>query len=91
VLEGHGRDDLPEGGAATVWIDRLRSVNGGRWRRSRSVHHHKHHTAADVERALDDAGLEQVARWGSTERGLDAVADEEARIKTVYIARHARA
>ena len=90
VLEGHGSADLPEGGVATVWIDRLRAVNGG-WERRRSVHHHRHHTAADVERALEAAGLEPVARWGSTERGLDPVADETSRIKTVYIARHERA
>lgn len=91
VLEGHGSDDLPAGGAATVWIDRLRAVGGGPWERRRSVHHHRHHPAAEIEWALQAARLETAARWGSTDRGLDAVADEHSRIKTVYLARHARA
>ena len=91
VLDGHGNGDLPAGGAATVWIDRLRAVNGGPWERRRSIHHHRHHPPAAIERALRAAGLEIVARWGSTESGLEPGPDEGRHIKTVYAARNARA
>jgi SAM-dependent methyltransferase len=101
VLDGHGSADLAPGGSATVWIDHLSagstdptssgSTGGDGWRRVRSVHHHRHHPAAEIERALGAAGLETVARWGSSERGLHDFVDERSQIKTVYTARHARA
>jgi SAM-dependent methyltransferase len=91
VLDGHGSADLDPGGSASVWIDRLSARDEGRWERRRSVHHHKHHPAAEIERALAAAGLETVARWGSSTRGLHDFVDERSQIKTVYTARHARA
>jgi SAM-dependent methyltransferase len=91
VLDGHGRPDLDPGGTACVWIDHLSARDGDRWERARSVHHHKHHPAADIGRAIAAAGLETVARWGSSKRGLHDFVDERSQIKTVYTARHARA
>jgi SAM-dependent methyltransferase len=100
VLHGHGRPDLEPGGTASVWIDHLTardtdptssgSTGGDGWERARSVHHHRHHPAAEIERALAAAGLETVARWGSSKRGLHDFVDERSQIKTVYTARHAR-
>jgi SAM-dependent methyltransferase len=89
LLEGHGRADLEPGGSARVWIDHL-SVRDGGWERVRSVHHHKHHTAGEIERALAAAGLETVARRGSRIGALDPGVDEDRHIKTVYTARHVR-
>jgi SAM-dependent methyltransferase len=91
VLDGHGSADLPPGGSAIVWIDHLSARDGDGWQRARSVHHHKHLTAAEIERALAGAGLEPVARWGSRLGALDTTVDEGRHIKTVYTARHARA
>ena len=91
VLDGHGSADLEPGGSATVWIDHLSARNGAGWQRERSIHHHRHHPAAEIERALAAAGLETVARYGSSKRGLHDFVDESRQIKTVYTARHARA
>ena len=90
VLDGHGRADLDPGGSASVWIDHLSEAAGDRWERARSIHHHKHHTAAEIDRAVAAAGLEVVARWGSRIGGLEPTVDEERHIKTVYTARSAR-
>lgn len=91
VLDGHGAADLGAGGSASVWIDRLSACDEGRWERRRSVHHHRHHPAAEIERALTAAGLAVVARWGSRLGGLETAVDERRHIKTVYTARHAGA
>jgi SAM-dependent methyltransferase len=91
VLEGHGSPELEPGGTASVWIDHLTAGGCDGWERARSVHHHRHHPAAEIERALAAAGLEPVARWGSSKRGLHDFVDERTQIKTVYTARHARA
>jgi SAM-dependent methyltransferase len=91
VLDGHGSPDLDPGGTASVWIDHLTESNGAGWARARSVHHHKHHTAAEIERALTAAGLEPVLRRGSSKQGLHDFVDERTQIKTVYTARRARA
>lgn len=91
VLDGHGSADLPERGAAEVWIDRLSPCDGERWERRRSVHHHRHHPRADVEAALAAAGLELVACHGSTLAGLEPELDELRHIKAVYTARPVRA
>lgn len=90
VLEGHGSPTLPPGGAAEVWIDRLTPADGERWARSRSVHHHRHHSPAALEAALAAAGLEVVARYGSRRGGLEPELDEQRHIKAVFVARHAR-
>jgi SAM-dependent methyltransferase len=90
VLDGHGRADLEPGGSASVWIDHLSARDGDSWARARSLHHHRHHPPAEIERALTAAGLEAVARWGSRLGALEAPVDEGRHIKTVYTARHAR-
>jgi SAM-dependent methyltransferase len=91
VLDGHGAGALPAGGAAEVWIERLTPVDGERWARSRSVHHHRHHAAATLEDSLASAGLVVTARYGSTPSGLEPDLDEERHIKAVFAARRARA
>ena len=91
MLDGHGAPDLGAGGSASVWIDRLSACDEGRWERRRSIHHHKHHPAAEIEHALAASGLETVARWGSRPGGLETTVDERRHIKTVYTARHASA
>jgi SAM-dependent methyltransferase len=91
VLDGYGSAELDAGGSASVWIDRLSARTGGFWERRRSVHHHKHHPAAEIERALAAAGLETVARRGSTKSGIEESVDEGRHIKVVYTARDARA
>jgi hypothetical protein len=91
VLDGRGSADIDPGGTACVWIDHLSEREEGRWERRRSVHHHRHHTDAEIERAVAAAGLEVVGRWGSRIGGLEPAADEERHIKTVYTARSVRA
>jgi SAM-dependent methyltransferase len=91
VLDGQGDGALPAGGVAEVWIERLMPVDGERWARSRSVHHHRHHAAATLEASLASAGLAVVARYGSTLAGLEPELDEQRHIKAVFAARHARA
>ena len=91
VLDGQGSRTLPPGGAAEVWIDRLTPAGGERWARCRSVHHHRHHSPAAIEAALAAAGLAVVARYGSSDSGLEPGLDERRHIKAVFVARHARA
>jgi SAM-dependent methyltransferase len=91
VLDGQGAEALPAGGAAEVWIERLVPVDGERWVRSRSVHHHRHHAPATLEDSLASAGLAVVARHGSTLAGLKPELDEQRHIKAVFAARHVRA
>jgi SAM-dependent methyltransferase len=90
VLDGHGAPDLDAGGSASVWIDRLSARDEGFWERRRSIHHHRHHPAAEIERAIAAAGLEAVQRWGSRLGGLETTVDEWRHIKSVYTARAAR-
>jgi SAM-dependent methyltransferase len=91
VLDGHGAGALAAGGVAEVWIERLMPVDGERWARSRSVHHHRHHAAATLEASLASAGLAVVARYGSTPAGLEPELDEQRHIKAVFAARQTRA
>jgi SAM-dependent methyltransferase len=91
VLDGQGSSSLAPGGAAEVWIDRLTPAGEEKWTRCRSVHHHRHHSAAAIQACLAAAGLAVVARYGSTLSGLEPELDERRHIKAVFIARHARA
>jgi SAM-dependent methyltransferase len=92
VLDGRSSSALEAGGAAEVWIDRLSALDDGdTWTRVRSVHHHRHHSMEAIGAALERAGLETVARYGSTLDGLEPGVDERRHIKAVFVARHVRA
>jgi SAM-dependent methyltransferase len=92
LLDGHGAPDLAPGGRAEVWIDRLEAGDDGRWRRARTVHHHRHHPFATVVRALRAAGLDPIAALGAEPDGtLARELDEERHHKAVFIARDRRA
>lgn len=92
ILDGHGSRELPAGGRAEVWIDRLVACGDGSWARERSVHHHRHHSIGRVRRALRRAGLELAAVYGSRATGeLEAGVDESRHVKAVVIARRASA
>jgi SAM-dependent methyltransferase len=88
ILEGRGARDLQPRGSAEVWIDRLTPAGGGWWMRTRSVHHHRHHLPADLERQLRAAGLEPLGVCGSLLSGeLERGVDESRHVKAVVIAR----
>jgi SAM-dependent methyltransferase len=91
VLDGRGSPELDAGGAAEVWIDRLRANDGVEtWTRVRSVHHHRHHSMDAIDATLERAGLETVARYGTTPDGPEAGVDERRHIKAVFVARQKR-
>jgi hypothetical protein len=89
VLDGHGDPALPAGGAAEVWIDRLRPEgNGGWWRRERTVHHLRHHPEPVIRGALAAAGLACVDVRGNRAGGeAEPWLDELSHTKALYIAR----
>jgi SAM-dependent methyltransferase len=88
VFDGRGPSDLEPGGAAEVWIERLSAGENGCWRRERSVHRHRHHPAARIQRCLRDAGLEPAGVFGSVSTGaLEPAVDETRHVKAVYLAR----
>jgi SAM-dependent methyltransferase len=89
LLEGRGSAELREGGAAEAWIDRLEPQESGWWARTRSEHHHRHHTEAAIRSALAAAGLECVSVHGTHASGVvEAPLDELVHVKAVYTARH---
>lgn len=89
LVEGRGSRELPSGGAATAWIDRIERQESGWWTRTRSEHHHRHHPERTVRRALDEAGLRCAAVYGSRLTGaVQAPMDDLEHAKAVYTARH---
>jgi SAM-dependent methyltransferase len=89
LLEGHGSRSLAAGGSAKVWIDRLEPQDSGWWARTRSEHHHRHHSDATVRAALAGAGLVCHGSFGTQLTGvIEAPLDELQHAKAVYIARH---
>jgi SAM-dependent methyltransferase len=88
ILDGHGEKELGPEGEAVVWIDRLAPTSDGWWRRTRTVHHHRHHSPVSLERALRRAGLEPVGAYGSHISGeVESGVDESRHVKAVLIAR----
>jgi SAM-dependent methyltransferase len=88
LLEGHGSRALAAGGRADTWIDRLEPQNAGGWRRSRSVHHHRHHVRERVLSALARSGLECVSICGTELTGVTHTPlDDLHHAKAVYTAR----
>jgi SAM-dependent methyltransferase len=88
VVEGRGSADLPSGGAAMTWIDRLERQGSGWWRRVRSVHHHRHHPERAVRAALAAARLEAASVHGTRIDGtVHAPLDDLGHDKAVYTAR----
>jgi hypothetical protein len=88
ILDGQGSPELEPDGAAVVWIDRLAPTPSGWWQRTRSIHHHRHHTPAAVEEALRTARMEPVGTYGSQlSGGLEQGVDETRHVKAVVIAR----
>jgi SAM-dependent methyltransferase len=89
LLEGHGSRSLDPGGSAEVWIDRLEPQDTGWWERTRSKHHHRHHSDRAIRAALARAGLECRGTFGTQVTGvIEAPLDELRHAKAVYIARH---
>jgi ubiquinone/menaquinone biosynthesis C-methylase UbiE len=88
IVEGRGDPELPSGGAAIAWVDRLEPGDDGWWVRTRSVHHHRHHAAGTIHAALAAAGLQCAAELGAQITGaLERPLDELRHTKAVYIAR----
>jgi SAM-dependent methyltransferase len=89
LLEGHGSRDLEAGGTAETWIDRIELQGTGWWTRTRSRHHHRHHSDAAIRSAVASAGLECHAVYGTYITGvIETPLDELRHAKAVYIARH---
>ena len=88
VVEGRSGADLPSGGAAMTWIDRLERRDSGWWRRVRSVHHHRHHPERAVRAALTAARLECRSVHGTRVDGsVHAPLEDLEHDKAVYTAR----
>jgi SAM-dependent methyltransferase len=89
VLEGHGEPGLDSGSSARAWIDRLERQESGWWSRTRSEHHHRHHSESVVKAALARAGLACHGSYGTRTTGvIERPLDELQHAKAVYIARH---
>jgi SAM-dependent methyltransferase len=88
ILRGRGCDRLAAGGSAEAHLEALVPEPDGWWRETCTVHHHRHHPEATVRAALGRAGLTCVAVHGLHLDGrVDAMADDLAHSKAVYIAR----
>jgi SAM-dependent methyltransferase len=89
VFEGRSAPDLPSGGAAEAWLDRLAPVEAPWWARVRGVHHQRHHPEPAIRRALGAAGLDCVGVWGTAPRtgARERPFDDLHHNKAVYIAR----
>jgi SAM-dependent methyltransferase len=89
LLEGHGDCELAAGGSAETCIDRIERQETGWWTRTRSNHHHRHHTESSIRSALGDAGLDCHDVYGTHTTGvIEAPLDDLIHAKALYIARH---
>ena len=85
---GGCREDEEAGCLATLTVEAFHRSRPGMWERLTSVHRHRHHPRAAVERALERAGLATAGVFGLLPDGsLDSAASEEAHHKLVYLAR----
>ncbi|HEX2105907.1 MAG TPA: class I SAM-dependent methyltransferase [Solirubrobacteraceae bacterium] len=88
---GDGVQRWPDGGhRAQATIEIFRRAPAGLWAREQSVHRQRHRSRAEVERALDAAGLRCVAVLGQrTGAVLEDRLDESAHTKALFVARPA--
>jgi SAM-dependent methyltransferase len=87
LLEGRGSARVGAGGSAETWIDRIEPQASGWWARTRSEHHHRHHTEASIRASLAAAGLECRAVYGTHTTGVtEAPLDDLRHAKALYIA-----
>jgi SAM-dependent methyltransferase len=89
VFEGRSDPDLPSGGAAEAWLDRLAPAEEPWWSRVRGVHHQRHHPEPVIRRALEAAGLTCAGVWGTAAQtgASEQPFDDLRHNKAVYIAR----
>jgi hypothetical protein len=88
LFDGQADTDIEPGEVAEAVIDRLEPAEPPWWSRVRAVHRQRHHTEATLREALDRAGLECIAVWGTDGAGgSEQPLDEERHNKAVYIAR----
>ena len=92
VLDGKGNAAMPEGGTAEVEIERLFRDDGGRWRREKTFHLHRHHPQRVLREALEAGGLHvEAVRGSSYGEPLDPEPDELHHAKLVFAARRTHA
>ncbi|HEU0025005.1 MAG TPA: class I SAM-dependent methyltransferase [Thermoleophilaceae bacterium] len=88
VWRGRGPEDAAPGCAAEATIDVLRPAASGLYELIRTRHRQRHHPAAAVTELLERAGLRLVqARGVRPDGSLAAEPDEDALLKTLYVAR----
>jgi hypothetical protein len=85
---GKPHPDAAPGERFAASIDVFARVAHGRWTRGVSRHEQRHHPRAEIEAALDRAGLELAAiRGQAVGARLEPEPDEERHQKLVYPAR----
>jgi SAM-dependent methyltransferase len=86
---GSGAEDPQAGGSFAARVEIFEREASGLWRRCTSHHRQRHHTRAEVCRALAAAGLRLLAVHGLTAgaQSEDGV-DERRHAKAIYVATH---
>jgi SAM-dependent methyltransferase len=88
IWHGMAETSLGAGDRASSTLDIFACGDDGRWRRSVSVHHQRHHGRRSIETALRRAGLDPVAVYGVAPEGaMTNGVSEDRNNKIVYIAR----
>lgn len=88
---GEAGGEEPEGCEAAAVVEVFAPAGNGLYERIITRHEQRHFPRAEVVEALGAAGLECVAVMGALDSGeLVEPAAEEAHLKVVYIARHAK-
>jgi SAM-dependent methyltransferase len=87
-IRGEASADIAPGATASVCIEAFSPCGDDLYERTQSRHQQRHHPRAEVERAVEEAGLELLAVRGLVPGPrLTPDADEEAHTKTVYVTR----